>query len=101
VNGLTDPSLRATTSDDFMDTLMAESLPNGSEPERADLADRFATFVATAGATDLARTIRERFNAPDFTDAAIPDTPVYPNGQAEPDARGTSPRPPDNPGTIL
>jgi hypothetical protein len=94
VNNLTDPSPRAP-SDDFVDRLMAEILPTGTEPERAGMADRLATLATEAGATDLAQTFRERFNAPDFTEPPEPglfdaqetdpiqDTPVHPNGQAE------------------
>ena len=98
MNDLTDPSLRAPDQDDdFVNRLMAKFLPNGSEPERADVADRLATLAAEFGATDLARIFREQFNAPDFAetpepglfdaqeDDPIPGTPspVHPNGQAE------------------
>jgi hypothetical protein len=95
MNNLTDPSLHAADQDDdFVNRLMAEILPNGSEPERAEVADRLATLAAEAGATDLARIFRERFNAPDFAapelfdaqeNEPIPDkpSPVHPNGQAE------------------
>lgn len=79
---------------DFMDRLMAEILPAGSEPERAGMADRLAALVTEAGATDLARRLRERFNAPDFTEPLEPESdlfdnqesepsPVHPNGQVE------------------
>jgi hypothetical protein len=106
VNSLTDPSLRAATpstpdGNDFVDLLMAEILPNGSEPERADMADRLATLATEAGATELAHTFRERFNAPDFTEAPglfdAPETeptPVHPNGQAESGSSGTPPNVP-------
>lgn len=103
VDNLTDPSPHPTTTpqDDLVDRLMAAILPNGSEPERADIADRMATLATEAGATDLAHTLRARFNAPDFTTTPnvslfaptetdpIPDTPshVHPNGHTEP---GTS-----------
>jgi hypothetical protein len=106
VNSLTDPSLRTPADEnDFVDRLMAEILPNGSEPERADVADRLATLATDAGATDLADKIRTRFNAPDFTaDPELfdpletdptPDTPspVHPNGRAESDSSGTPPNP--------
>ncbi|HEX6353878.1 hypothetical protein [Actinophytocola sp.] len=104
VNSLTDPSLR-TNGDDFVDLLMAAILPNGSEPERADMADRLATLATDAGATDLAHTIRERFNAPDFTGAAdtspgLFDTPpasspspIHPNGQPDANPSTTPPNP--------
>jgi len=93
VNTLTDPSPQ--THDDVVDHLMAKILPTGSEPERAGVADRLATLATEFGATDLARTFRERFNAPDFTEPGpfdtqetdpIPDTPnpIHPNGQKEP-----------------
>lgn len=75
----TDPS----PPNDFIDHLMAKILPNGSEPERADIADRLATLATETGATDLAHTFRTRFNAPDFTTIAAPPSPVHPNGQAE------------------
>lgn len=116
VNSLTDRSPDATTStyhatvdeEDIVDRLMAEILPDGSEPERADLADRLATMATDVGAVDLARIIRERFNAPDFTDTPepglfdtsesepIPDTPspVNANGQAETGSSNTPPNPP-------
>lgn len=101
------------TESDMLEGLMSELAPDGSEPERADLADRLARIAEEAGADDLARTIRDRFNAPDFTEPEAswfqppepspepsaeqsaephePETPVHPNGQADPD---TAVRPP-------
>ncbi len=86
-----------TAQGDFVDQLMTAILPNGSEPERTDMADRLAVIATEAGATNLARSLRERFNAPDFNAEPEPapsddpeseptiDTPspVHPNGQAE------------------
>ncbi|MCT2581523.1 hypothetical protein [Actinophytocola gossypii] len=95
---------------DVLGRLMARLVPDGSEPERADLADRLARIAEEAGATDLASTIRERFDAPAFTEqdpswftapttesAAPPGTPVHPNGQAEPGATDAVVRPPFGP----
>jgi hypothetical protein len=97
------------TESDVLGALMSQLGPTASEPERADLADRLARIAEEAGADDLARTIRDRFNAPDFTEPEAswfdspeplfelstepdaPETPVHPNGQAEPD---TAVRPP-------
>ncbi|MFL6120537.1 hypothetical protein [Actinophytocola sp.] len=63
--------------------LIEKVLPDASEPERAELADRFATLAADHGAPDVARAIRERFNAPDFVELGEPD--LHPNGQGEHD----------------
>ena len=70
-------------ADDVVARLMAAMLPGGSEPERAYLADRLAGLAAEAGAVDLAREIRERFNAPDLSEVGEPV--VHPNGQTEHD----------------
>jgi hypothetical protein len=97
------PSGEPVEEVDVLGRLMAQLVPDGSEPEQADVADRLARIAEEAGATDLATTIRERFNAPDFTEADPswfapepegPETPVYPNGHAEPD---TEVRPPFGP----
>jgi hypothetical protein len=83
VDNLTDPL--ATATPDSVDQLLAQLLPTGSEQERALMADRLATLAAEFGRTDLARTLRERFNAPDFTEEElIPDGALHTNGQANP-----------------
>jgi hypothetical protein len=100
---------------DVLGRLMARLVPDGSEPQRADLADRIARIAEEMGATDLASTIRERFDAPAFTEQEpswltaptteseaplepVPHgTPAHPNGQAEPGATDTVVRPPFGP----
>lgn len=107
VDNLTDPALRAATNgdaghdEDLLDRLMAEIAPDGSERDRAYIADRLAILAADAGATDLARHIRDKFNAPDFTD--MPNHELFDASAAEPtpDTQGpTQPNdetdPPDN-----
>jgi hypothetical protein len=107
-DGIVSDVVNGGTEVDALERLMAEMLPSGSEPERADLADRLARLAAEAGADDLAHRIRERFNAPDFTEVPEPEpspfdgkpsaedtpSPVHPNGQTEPGNSGTPPRPP-------
>ncbi|GAB1515512.1 hypothetical protein [Actinophytocola sp. KF-1] len=118
VGALTDPQRQTDDApyqdpiaqEDFLDQLMAAILPNGSEPERTDMADRLAVIATEAGATALARDLRERFNAPDFsaeqestlfdTPESEPDvetpSPVHPNGQPETGPADTPPQTPYN-----
>lgn len=83
---------------DVLGRLMARLVPDGSEPEQAELADRIARIAEEVGATDLAVSIRERFDAPAFTEqekswfagpvqpgAPLPqDAPSGPNGLSLP-----------------
>ncbi|TDV57460.1 hypothetical protein [Actinophytocola oryzae] len=73
---------------DPMERVMGMLLPEGSEPERADLADRLATIATEMGADDVARRIREQYDAPDFAEPvpSLFDEAVHPNGQPEPES---------------
>lgn len=106
VNNLTTPPAEGGQDDaDVVDRVLADLVPGGTENERALAAFGLADLAAELGRTDLAQTIRERFNAPKFTatepsppDAPEPDpTPEpspYPNGQP---AAGASDTPPGTP----
>lgn len=48
--------------------LMALTIPDSTEPERALMADQLATLVANLGADEVARQIRLAYNAPSFAD---------------------------------
>lgn len=81
VEGAAEPALSSDAGEHGTDMvglvtrLMATVLNGGTEPERAMLADRLATLLTGIGATDAARTIRDVFNAPDFTEPPAYDEP--------------------------
>ncbi|HEY7592006.1 MAG TPA: hypothetical protein VH969_02525 [Actinophytocola sp.] len=70
--------------------LMAQTLPDSTEPERALMADQLATLVANLGADELAREIRLAFNAPSFAEVDTEPEPVTADQAAEFDF-GTDP----------
>lgn len=88
---------------DFVDRVLADLVPDGTEHERALAALGLADLATELGRTDLAQTIRERFNAPDFTTTTEPGSPAatapdpvpepstYPNGQPATGAPDTPP----------
>lgn len=99
VNSLTDPSTvipaaahQDMTEEDFVDRLMAEFFPDGPEYQRVYVVDRLATLAAEAGATELARALRKRFNALDFTKEA-PEPGLFDDQQSEliPGRAGSAP----------
>lgn len=60
--------------------LIDQTLPDGTEPDRAHMADQLATLVANLGADELAGEIRRAFNAPDFADDPYPPVVPVPDG---------------------